>query len=136
MKVLTIREPWASLIGCGVKNIETRSWSTSYRGELYIHAGIHKISNNNDRAIRLSKHIPDQHLHYGEIFIKCNLVDCVKIDETYALKVQSETPLNYDCGNYTPGRYAWILTDIEYIDPISAKGRLSIWNYEKNEQCE
>lgn len=39
MKALTLRQPWASLIGCGVKTIETRSWSTRYRGPIAIHAG-------------------------------------------------------------------------------------------------
>lgn len=39
MKALTIRQPWASLVALGVKTIETRSWSTSYRGPLAIHAG-------------------------------------------------------------------------------------------------
>ena len=135
MRVLTIREPWASLIGCGIKKIETRSWATSYRGELYIHAGVHKLSEKDERAYRLSHHIPGHTMHYGEIFIKCNLVDCVKIDAKYAEKAKEEDPLNYECGNYTLGRYAWILTDIEYITPIPAKGRLSIWNYNENEQC-
>jgi hypothetical protein len=39
VKALTIRQPWASLIAMGVKTIETRSWSTNYRGPLAIHAG-------------------------------------------------------------------------------------------------
>ena len=39
MKFLTLRQPWASLIALGVKTIETRSWSTSFRGPLAIHAG-------------------------------------------------------------------------------------------------
>lgn len=38
MKVLTLHQPWASLVACGVKTIETRSWSTRYRGPLAIHA--------------------------------------------------------------------------------------------------
>lgn len=38
-RALTIRQPWASLIAAGVKTIETRSWSTAYRGPLVIHAG-------------------------------------------------------------------------------------------------
>lgn len=42
MKALTIRQPWASLIAAGVKTIETRSWSTRYRGPLAIHAGAHR----------------------------------------------------------------------------------------------
>ncbi len=40
MKVLTIKEPFATLIYKKVKFIETRSWKTSYRGELYIHASL------------------------------------------------------------------------------------------------
>ena len=38
MKALTVWQPWASLIALGVKTIETRSWHTSYRGPLAIHA--------------------------------------------------------------------------------------------------
>lgn len=40
MKVLTIREPFATLIKNKVKYIETRTWKTNYRGEIYIHSGI------------------------------------------------------------------------------------------------
>lgn len=38
MKALTLWQPWASLIAVGAKTIETRSWSTTYRGPLAIHA--------------------------------------------------------------------------------------------------
>ena len=38
MKVLSLWQPWASLVAFGRKRIETRSWSTSYRGPLMIHA--------------------------------------------------------------------------------------------------
>lgn len=38
MKALTLWQPWASLIAIGAKTIETRGWSTSYRGPLAIHA--------------------------------------------------------------------------------------------------
>src|SRR5260221_11478992 len=38
MKSLTVMQPWAPLVALGAKRIETRSWSTSYRGPLAIHA--------------------------------------------------------------------------------------------------
>lgn len=38
LKALSLWQPWASLVAAGVKSIETRSWSTSYRGPLGIHA--------------------------------------------------------------------------------------------------
>ena len=39
MKVLTIKQPWATLIMQGVKRYEFRSWNTKLRGEFLIHAG-------------------------------------------------------------------------------------------------
>lgn len=44
MKALTLWQPWATLVALGVKTIETRSWSTSYRGPLAIHAATRPIS--------------------------------------------------------------------------------------------
>lgn len=38
MKALTLTQPYATLIAIGAKRIETRSWSTAYRGPLAIHA--------------------------------------------------------------------------------------------------
>lgn len=38
MKALSLTQPWASLVAIGAKRIETRSWRTSYRGEVAIHA--------------------------------------------------------------------------------------------------
>lgn len=41
--------------------------------------------------------------------------------------------LEYLVGDYKPGRYAWILDDIEVLDrPIFAKGKLGIWNCEED----
>jgi hypothetical protein len=42
MKALSLHQPWASLIGLGVKTIETRSWSTKYRGPLAVHASLRR----------------------------------------------------------------------------------------------
>lgn len=39
MKCLSILQPWAWLIVHGHKAIENRKWTTSYRGDLLIHAG-------------------------------------------------------------------------------------------------
>lgn len=37
MKTLTIKEPWASLILRGGKDIENRTWNTKFRGEFFVH---------------------------------------------------------------------------------------------------
>jgi hypothetical protein len=44
MKALTLWQPWASLLACGAKKYETRSWATSYRGLIAIHAAAKSIS--------------------------------------------------------------------------------------------
>jgi hypothetical protein len=38
-RALSIRRPWAELIINGDKDIENRTWSTTYRGLVYVHAG-------------------------------------------------------------------------------------------------
>ena len=38
VNVLSVKEPWATLIVMGYKDITNRTWDTSYRGKLYIHA--------------------------------------------------------------------------------------------------
>lgn len=43
MKAITIWQPWASLIACGAKKFETRSWKTDYRGLIAIHAATRNI---------------------------------------------------------------------------------------------
>ncbi len=37
-RVLSIQQPWAWAIACGQKKVENRTWSTPYRGTVYIHA--------------------------------------------------------------------------------------------------
>lgn len=39
MKALSIMQPWAWLIVSGQKDIENRSWSTTFRGRILVHAG-------------------------------------------------------------------------------------------------
>lgn len=36
---LSIQQPWAGLIACGLKDIENRTWRTNFRGPFLIHAG-------------------------------------------------------------------------------------------------
>ena len=51
MKVLSIRQPWASLIIKGFKDVENRSWRTSIRGEIAVHASASKTEDDWDDAI-------------------------------------------------------------------------------------
>lgn len=131
MKVLSLTEPYATLIKEKKKLIETRSWKTTYRGELYIHASSTKIPKKykeNKELMALANNIS---LNYGYIICKCKLVDCIYMTKEYVENMQKNNYQEYICGEYTEGRYAWILEDNEVLkEPILAKGHLGVWNYE------
>ncbi len=38
MKAITVLQPWASLIACGAKKLETQSWLMNYSASPAIHA--------------------------------------------------------------------------------------------------
>jgi hypothetical protein len=38
MKILSVRQAWASLIARGARDVENRSWPTRYRGAVFMHA--------------------------------------------------------------------------------------------------
>src|SRR3954467_12033635 len=37
-RILSLKQPWAWAVAAGKKKIENRSWTTSYRGTVFIHA--------------------------------------------------------------------------------------------------
>lgn len=134
MKVLTLNEPWASLIKNKKKYIETRSWKTNYRGEIYIHAGKKKIDSSVYERKELIELIGNDEMNYSKIVCKCELVDCIYMTEDYINKIKIEEHQQYICGEYSVGRYAWILKNIEPINSTELiSGKLGIWNYEKKD---
>ena len=129
MKVVSIIEPWASLIKERVKYIETRSWKTNYRGKIYIHASLKKVPKKDERINNLIGLLKDKDFKYGHIIAEAILVDCIYMDEEFLSNIK-EDHQEYICGEYSIGRYAWILKDIKELKtPIPAKGNLGIWNY-------
>lgn len=129
MKVLSLREPYATLIKEKKKFIETRSWKTNYRGELYIHASKTKITKEDLENEKLMSLIKNKNFNFSDIICKCNLVDCIYMTKEFVEEIKSNNYQEYICGEYKEGRYAWILENIETITPIKAKGSLSIWEY-------
>lgn len=125
MKVLTIKEPWASLIINGYKKYEFRSWKTNYRGKIYIHAGLTLEKNMISR-------FEDYNLDYGkgEIIGEAVITDCIKIDDEFNNNLIKQNKLVY--GNHGHvGIYAWKLENIiKYERRIPCKGSLGLWNYE------
>ena len=74
MKVLTVKQPWASLIVNEHKKYEFRSWKTKYRGKILIHAG---KSLEKDMLKRFDKYNLD--IKLGAIIKEDYLTDCILV---------------------------------------------------------
>ncbi|MNJ46042.1 ASCH domain protein [compost metagenome] len=148
MKVITIIQPWATLIALGEKRFETRSWATKHRGDLLIHAGKKvdkKVCQQEPYRSVLGKHgYTADNLPTGSIIAKVNLHNCYAISRRHGVDgpVSLETSVKtlewadpmeqeYYFGDYRDGRYAWELLDVQrMLEPISAKGMQGLWNWE------
>ena len=151
MKALSLHQPWATLIADGVKTIETRSWSP-HRNQIGRRIGIHAsrfvaIKRNHidpetwDEMVRLhglrwAKEIPKGAMVATAVLKAAYRVR--KLEKDRALLVDTERTIPVDPhGDYTPGRWLWVLEDIRPIDPpIPATGRLGLWNWDGGEEFE
>lgn len=125
MKVLTIKEPWASLIIEGYKEYEFRSWKTNYRGKILIHAG---KTLEKDIAKRFESY--DLNYKCGYIIGEVIITDCIKVSDKFNKELKNIDPIVYGRSNHVEN-YAWKLENIKkYDNPIFVKGKLGLWNYE------
>ena len=88
VKVLSIKEPYATLICNKKKSIETRSYKTNYRGELYIHASVSKIDKKTLGNKELMDIVDNDTFSYGKIICKCKLVDCIYMTSDYIKEIK------------------------------------------------
>lgn len=127
MKVITIKQPYASLIAYGYKEYEFRTWKTKYRGDILIHAG----KSVDKKAMEKFKHL---NLDYplGCIIAKAKITDCVFIDEEMSKKLLEKDPLVYSGSSADSNwrGYGFKLEDIEILEPIYVNGKLSLWDYD------
>ncbi|WP_230938422.1 ASCH domain-containing protein [Burkholderia multivorans] len=112
MKALSIRQPWAWLVTAGHKDIENRTWPTSYRGPLLIHAskGMTRAEYEDAMRFALVAGAPYAELQRfdesarGGIIGVADLFDCVPpsrrsspwhTDGCYGLAVRNARPLPF-----------------------------------------
>ena len=128
MKVLTVREPWASLIINGYKKYEFRSWKTNHRGKLLIHAGIGIDKEVMEKVKHLGLKFPSR-----KIIACVDLTDCLLLDEELNNKIINEKNIAY--GNKVRTGYAWKLDNIKKINyDKEVNGQLGLWNIDLNEK--
>lgn len=132
MKVITVKQPFATLIAEGLKEYEFRTWRTKFRGDILIHAG----KGIDKKAMERYKHL---NLDYpsGKIIAKATITDCVYIDDKLKDELQVKDPLVYygilQKDSDWDG-YGFKLENIEKIEPIEINGKLSLWDYDYKDE--
>lgn len=151
MKALTLRQPWASLVAAGAKRLETRSWTTKYRGPLAIHAA--KGFSREERDLCYDEPFASclidepgvlwsnsDELPTGCVIATVTLEMVARISRGFGPRREDDIYLDHDLtvisdqerafGNYRAGRYAWFLSAPERLaEPIPAKGQLGLWTF-------
>ena len=148
MKCISLWQPWATLIAIGAKRFDTRSWETSYRGPLLIHAE----KKMNGDLLEMCSDDPfldaldragayptpgapvERFLPLGAIIAVANLKAIYRVAERHTnhavLSNGSEIMgPEYAFGDYAPGRFAWKLENIRrFPEPIPFKGAQGIFS--------
>jgi hypothetical protein len=134
MKAISLWQPFSSLISAGVKPHETRSWATSWRGELAIHA-----AKKWDRELRLHldrcnavlrqagrPELPET-LPLGAVVALATLRACGPT--TFMGEPTARDALDLAFGDWSEGRFAWELADIRPLpEPIAWAGSQGLWD--------
>jgi hypothetical protein len=111
MKILSLKQPWASLVAIGAKDVENRTWPRKYRGPVLIHASQRADDVTADQierrfGVRLPSVLP-----LGGIVGVTEIIDCVK---PHASKW------------YAPGHSAFVLANSRSLPFVPWKGHLGL----------
>lgn len=128
MKVLAVKQPWASLIAEGIKTIEVRSKPTNVRERVAIYAS---------RTLPSGELIRFRDLARGCIIATVDFVGCREY-QSFPDFVQDEPNHRIPCANSTDigpfGRYGWELSNVKKLDtpiPFKMPRGCVVWaNYE------
>lgn len=123
MKVITIKQPWATLIAKGLKQYEFRTWKTNYRGDILIHASksVDKEAMNFFSYLNFS-------YPTGCLIARATMTDCVKADSSFRQEMlQKDEKIYHNLKNTNWQGYGFKLENVRSLKPTPVKGNLSLW---------
>ncbi len=134
MKALSLWQPWANLVAVGAKRIETRSWATDHRGPLAIHATSKFPQEARDAARNpiFAQALGEGLLPRSAIVAVATLVGCYQFGYGSTNQTIGGEPvgaLEETFGDFTPGRYGWLLKDVQRLAvPVPCPGARMLWD--------
>ena len=140
MKALTLFQPWATLVVYGLKHIETRSWRTSFRGPLVIHAS-KNVTYMPHLLVLLSRgqvppEVRDLPYPTGALLGEVRLVHCAPTSWFIQGRGRQAISLMEEAlGDYREGRWGWAFQDPEpYARPAPWKGQRGLWTLDREKE--
>ncbi len=121
MRALTVRQPWAWAIGYGGKDVENRTWNTTYRGPLAIHAASRWDGEQaSARVYELT----------GAYLVKSVESAIVAVADLVGVCTTRGSSDVCGCGPWAvTGQYHWHLAGVRPLaDAVPCKGRLGLWS--------
>ena len=128
IKTLTIDPLWVWAIMEGHKTIENRSWFTSYRGPLGIHASKNKSREKETRAwyAEHTELVPPSREELEDTIVG-RLVGVTELIDIASIE---SLPQRHR-GPFAEGPYCWLLGSFLPIgQPIETTGKLGLWTYD------
>jgi hypothetical protein len=123
VKVITLKQPWATLVAENIKKYEFRTWKYNYRGEILIHAGAGVDIEAMKKVEHLNLNFPSK-----KILAKVIIEDCIKLNEEINKNICIQNPLIYGDKNRTG--YACKLGKVTKLSiDEEIPGKQGIWNY-------
>ena len=133
MKTLSIRQPWASLIIKGFKNVENRSWRTPIRGEIAVHASASKAEDDWEDAIITVSMIQTITFSEAEKWIIEAIGDYDKLPRGAILGTVEITDCKRERTSPWHFEENWgfyLQNPKEIKKPIPANGKLGFWDFD------
>lgn len=129
MKALPLWQPWATLVAIGAKRVETRDYAPQRVG-LYYGQRIAIHATRTTRELHVCDHEPfsrfvrdSSQLPLGAIVATCRLDRASEITVESAEQLFERNLQEFEFGNYEPGRWAWVLKDVEQLaEPVPFRG--------------
>ena len=125
MKAISLWQPWATLMACGLKKNETRHWATPYRGPLLIHAAkrMEPPTMLMRESLKPFGYQSWDDFPRGALVCLVDIVDCFSTDKYVPLYPE------HQFGNYDSNRFVWITDNlITFDNPIAFKGSQGFFN--------
>lgn len=121
MKALPLWQPWATLVAIGAKQVETRHWRApaSLIGQrIAIHATLTRKELWICAEEPFERRLGDEVMYFGAVIATCVLDRCSEMTPESIAALEESDSDEWAFGLYEPGRFAWVLRDVERVEPV------------------